>query len=179
MHRVQYGVRCVLGGSKSQNRSCHQPKYSVSCPLTDSKWQRTVLHICITSAKTLAHDETNKKNTTDDSEEALRLKSVKAGIELIIGISETISANDQKSACSDDACGKFVEMVLEICPELLMKANKKEETPLHLAARNGNKRVLKLLIERAKALYNEDMAKADAEDGLSSKRHGPARGCVI
>ena len=61
----------------------------------------------------------------------------------------------------------------------LTKANKKEETPLLLAARYGNNRVLKLLIERAKALYNEDMAKADAEDGLSRKRHGPARGCVF
>lgn len=70
---------------------------------------------------------------TDDSEEALRLKSVKAGIELIIGISETMSANDQKSA-SDRAC---------------------------------------------KGSLQRGHGEADAEDGLSRKRHGPARGCVI
>ncbi|GMN24650.1 hypothetical protein TIFTF001_000641 [Ficus carica] len=162
-----------MASSSINNLPMEEPctEYSVE---SDVSWEAAKAKIgpaINRNTRTLAHDETNKKNKTDDSEEALRLVSVKAGIELFIGISETISANDQKSACSGDACGKSVEMVLEKCPELLMKANKKEETPLHLAARYGNKRVLKLLIERAKALYNKDMAKADAEDGLSNPDH--------
>jgi hypothetical protein len=49
----------------------------------------------------------------------------------------------------------FVDKILEMCPPLLLQANKKGETPLHLAARYGHSKVVKLLIERAKALPSD------------------------
>jgi hypothetical protein len=49
----------------------------------------------------------------------------------------------------------FVYKILERCPPLLFQANKKGETPLHLAARYGHANVVKLLIERAEALPSD------------------------
>jgi ankyrin repeat protein len=46
----------------------------------------------------------------------------------------------------------FVDKILEMCPPLLLQANKKGEIPLHLAARYGHSNVVKVLIDRAKAL---------------------------
>ncbi|XP_011013045.1 PREDICTED: ankyrin-3-like [Populus euphratica] len=45
----------------------------------------------------------------------------------------------------------FVDKILEMCPQLLLQANKKGEIPLHLAARYGHSNVVKVLIDRAKA----------------------------
>jgi ankyrin repeat protein len=44
----------------------------------------------------------------------------------------------------------FVETILLLCPSLLLKANKKGEIPLHLAARYGHSDVVSILIDRAK-----------------------------
>ena len=41
----------------------------------------------------------------------------------------------------------FVRKILEMCPELLWKANKKGETLLHMAARHGHDDVAKYLLE--------------------------------
>ncbi|XP_061944713.1 ankyrin repeat-containing protein At5g02620-like [Populus nigra] len=46
----------------------------------------------------------------------------------------------------------FVNRILERCPPLLFQANKRGESPLHLAARNGHSNVVEVLIDRAKAL---------------------------
>ena len=46
----------------------------------------------------------------------------------------------------------FVDIILEMCPPLLFQANKKAEIPLHLAARYGHSNVVRVLIDRAKAL---------------------------
>ncbi|KAG5224830.1 ankyrin repeat-containing protein [Salix suchowensis] len=55
----------------------------------------------------------------------------------------------------------FVDMILERCPPLLLQANKKGETPLHLAAKYGHSNVVKVLIHQAKALP------ADPESGVT------------
>ncbi|KAG5224828.1 ankyrin repeat-containing protein [Salix suchowensis] len=57
---------------------------------------------------------------------------------------------------------KFVDKILERCPSLLLQANKKRETPLHLAAKFGRSKVVKLLINRAKAQH------ADSESGVTA-----------
>ncbi|KAG6738055.1 hypothetical protein POTOM_059597 [Populus tomentosa] len=53
----------------------------------------------------------------------------------------------------------FVVIILEKCPPLLLQANKKGETPLHLAARYGHSNVVSVLIDLAKGLPS------DAESG--------------
>eukprot|EP00258_Populus_trichocarpa_P031570 XP_024447589.1 ankyrin repeat-containing protein At5g02620 [Populus trichocarpa] len=55
----------------------------------------------------------------------------------------------------------FVDIILEMCPPLLLQANEKGEIPLHLAARYGHSNVVKVLIDCAKALPT------DPESGLT------------
>jgi ankyrin repeat protein len=58
----------------------------------------------------------------------------------------------------------FVDIILEMCPPLLLQANKKGEIPLHLAARYGHSNVVKVLIHRAKALPT------DPESGVTEAK---------
>jgi len=58
----------------------------------------------------------------------------------------------------------FVDKILEMCPALLLQANKKGEIPLHLAARYGHSNVVKVLIDCAKALPT------DPESGVSEAK---------
>jgi hypothetical protein len=58
----------------------------------------------------------------------------------------------------------FVDKILEMCPPLLLQANKKGEIPLHLAARYGHSNVVGVLIERAEALPT------DPESGVSEAK---------
>nr|XP_048333413.1 protein ACCELERATED CELL DEATH 6-like isoform X1 [Ziziphus jujuba var. spinosa] len=59
----------------------------------------------------------------------------------------------------------FVESVLTKCPALLMQPNKKNETPLHIAARYGHDSILKMLIQHAKGLHPQNQ-----ERGLEEAR---------
>jgi hypothetical protein len=58
----------------------------------------------------------------------------------------------------------FVVIILEMCPPLLFQANKKGEIPLHLAAAYGHSNVVKVLIDRAKALPT------DSESGVTEAK---------
>ncbi|XP_011047463.1 PREDICTED: ankyrin repeat-containing protein At5g02620-like isoform X3 [Populus euphratica] len=46
----------------------------------------------------------------------------------------------------------FVGQIIDMCPQLLLQANTKGKTPLHLAARYGHSNAVKVLIDRAKNL---------------------------
>ncbi|KAI9194651.1 hypothetical protein LWI28_007960 [Acer negundo] len=50
----------------------------------------------------------------------------------------------------------FVREILEMCPDLLWKANKKGETLLHMAARHGHADVAKFLLEECKKPFQND-----------------------
>uniref|UniRef100_A0A6N2L0D6 PGG domain-containing protein n=1 Tax=Salix viminalis TaxID=40686 RepID=A0A6N2L0D6_SALVM len=75
-------------------------------------------------------------------------------------ILERCSRNQRREPESTD----FVDRILERCPPLLLQTNKKEETPLHLAAKFGHSNVVKVLIDRAKALP------ADPESGVTAAK---------
>ncbi|KAK9283224.1 hypothetical protein L1049_011460 [Liquidambar formosana] len=59
--------------------------------------------------------------------------------------------------CDKKESTNFVEDILTMCPSLLLQANVKDETPLHIAARYGRFDTVKVLIERAKALHEEEL----------------------
>jgi len=56
--------------------------------------------------------------------------------------------NQRRGSKSTD----FVGQIIDMCPQLLLQANTKGETPLHFAARYGHSNAVKVLIERAKNL---------------------------
>jgi len=58
----------------------------------------------------------------------------------------------------------FVHIILEMCLPLLFQANKKGEIPLHLAASYGHSNVVRVLIDRAKALPT------DPESGVTEAK---------
>jgi ankyrin repeat protein len=55
--------------------------------------------------------------------------------------------NQRRGSKSTD----FVGQIIDMCPPLLLQANKKGEIPLHFAARYGRSNVVRVLIDRAKA----------------------------
>jgi len=56
--------------------------------------------------------------------------------------------NQRRESKSTD----FVGQIIDMCPQLLLQANTKGETPLHFAARYGRSNAVEVLIERAKKL---------------------------
>ncbi|KAK4856625.1 hypothetical protein QYF36_019445 [Acer negundo] len=62
----------------------------------------------------------------------------------------------------------FVREILEMCPELLWKANKKGETLLHMAARHGHDDVAKFLLEECKKKPKQN--NHDQELGIKDTR---------
>jgi ankyrin repeat protein len=55
--------------------------------------------------------------------------------------------NQRRGSKSTD----FVGQIIHICPQLLLQANTKGETPLHFAARYGRSNAVEVLIDRAEA----------------------------
>ncbi|XP_041025489.1 uncharacterized protein LOC121265863 [Juglans microcarpa x Juglans regia] len=53
------------------------------------------------------------------------------------------------------SAARFVEDVLNRCPSLLLKANAKGDTPLHVAARYGHASIVKVLIEHQKPQHQD------------------------
>ncbi|KAI5555706.1 hypothetical protein BDE02_19G101300 [Populus trichocarpa] len=59
----------------------------------------------------------------------------------------------------------FIGQIIDMCPQLLLQANTKGETPLHFAARYGHSNAVKVLIERARNLA------IDPENGPAEEKN--------
>lgn len=83
---------------------------------------------------------------------------------------------------------KYVQDVLEACPSLLRQPNIKGETPLHMASREGQSKILKSMIVQAKRLEEElesgwrgaleEILRATNVDG-DTALHVAARNCHL
>ncbi|XP_034898415.1 uncharacterized protein [Populus alba] len=69
--------------------------------------------------------------------------------------------NQRRGSKSTD----FVGQIIDKCPQLLLQANTKGETPLHFAARYGHSNAVKVLIDRAKKLA------IDPENGPAEEKN--------
>nr|TKS16454.1 hypothetical protein D5086_0000022810 [Populus alba] len=69
--------------------------------------------------------------------------------------------NQRRESESTDFAGQIIDM----CPQLLLQANTKGETPLHFAARYGRSNAVKVLIDRAKNLA------IDPENGPAEEKN--------
>ncbi|KAG2725714.1 hypothetical protein I3760_01G079100 [Carya illinoinensis] len=63
--------------------------------------------------------------------------------------SHTVGGTDPASAA------KFVEVLLDKCRSLLLKANAEDDTPLHVAARYGHASIVKVLFEHQKSQHQD------------------------
>ena len=73
----------------------------------------------------------------------------------------------------------FVKEIIRRCPSLLLQANVKDETPLHIAARYGHAAIMEVLIEHAKGrqqdlqsaaeVPTESAPQPDLESGVNNK----------
>ena len=94
-----------------------------------------------------------------------KIDTFKGGTELQLDQILTTSKNSVLHVyitSSETGETNFVEDILEICPDLLMQPNTNNDLPIHVAARYGQERILKILIDRAKAL---DHRHDDIESG--------------
>lgn len=87
----------------------------------------------------------------------LKLSPFKQIVNIMMGC--TYSAEGSKSSSTN-----FVGEILDMCPSLLLQANAKSETPLHIAARYGHAGIVTELIERAKSSHQ------DLENGIIAVR---------
>jgi hypothetical protein len=100
--------------------------------------KNTILHIYITAL------DSGSKSTLNVGLEST--KTLNAGAE-----SKTPNTGSEST-------DNFVEKILEMCPSLLLQANTKGETPLHIAARYGHDDIVEVLIKYcAQTLHDQDL----------------------
>ena len=85
-------------------------------------------------------------------------------IELLLTPNKNTVLHIHFTAQSEALSTDFVARILNLCPELLQKANAKGETPLHIAARYGHSAAVEILMEYSRTIHGDDSESGVAAD---------------
>ncbi|KDO40326.1 hypothetical protein CISIN_1g039863mg, partial [Citrus sinensis] len=108
--------------------------------------ENTILHIHITALPNKTMKPNNKANS----------------LWRMISTFKKQSSSDDREVIRGE---NFVRVILEMCPILLLKANAKGETLLHIAARHGHYDIVKVLIAECKKPHQNN-----PEEGVAAAR---------
>ncbi|KAK9182776.1 hypothetical protein WN944_025922 [Citrus x changshan-huyou] len=108
--------------------------------------ENTILHIHITALPNKTMKPNNKANS----------------LWRMISTFKKQSSSDDREVIRGE---NFVRVILEMCPILLLKANAKGETLLHIAARHGHSDIVKVLIAECKKPHQNN-----PEEGVAAAR---------
>ena len=81
-------------------------------------------------------------------------------IELLLTANKNTVLHMHFTAETGNLSEDFVKYIINLCPSIVLQANAKRETPLHIAARYGHSDAVEILMEHSRSIHEEDFAES-------------------